>query len=303
MMASKVEQHFDAICELVASGVTIRDALASRPEFPAHPTFKCYAYHVDHPNRRKQLAAAQENAKLTRSKAYRPTRHTEAQYDRCLKIISESDPSVPVRDLDYEDGPGYTGLFARGKLDPEFQKRFDAAKSASGRVWGGRQATYSDNDYDRAVALIKQIGLVRYNSLREEVGLPHHCMLHRRSHADHAYGRRYRSVTAIMHREAASENHKSSLLADSLYGRVNKSVSRVIDPDARQDIVSDIVTAVLSGVITEEEIESRCVEYVASHNRRFNRFKCASMDAPIYDHSSFNLLDRLTTDPAESWGY
>src|SRR6476660_1744910 len=93
--ASKVEQHFPAILELIASGVPITRALKADPTFPGKPTFTTFVFHPDHPDRRRRLEDAQLQGKQLRSWS----NYTEEQFDRSLGIVEASDLSIHLKHL------------------------------------------------------------------------------------------------------------------------------------------------------------------------------------------------------------
>jgi hypothetical protein len=295
---SKVAPHFDAILALVAGGMPIVTALTSRPEFPQREQWKAYAYYKGAPERRARAEAAKAAGKAIRdARGFTLQHYTEEQYERSLQIISDNFGTRMIK-LKYAGGPGHTMLYMRSKRDAEFAERFKRAKT--GRHRAVRERTYSDDDYDRAVALIKQIGVGAYRD-REPEGLPHHSVVWRRSHTDAAFGRRYAAATAVSQIPQRGEKRRSALLSNDLYAQVNRAVSKTLDPDAREDVISDIVEAVLSGRVAEADIAAKCTEFVTAHNRLFSKYRNRSIDAPIIDGRALNILDRLTTDSVASW--
>jgi hypothetical protein len=307
-MASKVEKHFGAILDLVASGLPIERALKSRPEFPIKATWKCYAYDKRFPERRARLNEASEQGRIEQAKRYKSTVYSDADFDRSLKIIFNSDPDIRLVDLEFGNGPGYATVCTRARREPEFDRRFTIAKRD--RRHGGRDPKYSDEDYERALALVKRVGVRGLKKDGDSLNLPCRERLHNRSNNDQQFARRYQnalsaaSLTRIAYR-APSQHYdqlKSSLLSNSLYSQISRRVSPFVDPDSREDIISDMVADVLSGDLAEDEIAARCASYVRQHNRQLARHRVVSIDVPIFDSKSQNILDRLTTDPVESWG-
>lgn len=296
---SKVEPHFAAILALVATGMSIEAALRSRPEFPIKATWKSYVYDRRFPKRRMRVERAAASGKAIRkARGFTLQHYTEEQYERSLQIISDNF-GTPMIKLSFAGGPGHTMLYMRSKRDAEFAERFKLAKTGRHRAF--RERTYTDDDYDRAVVLIKQIGVTAYRDNGPE-GLPHASVVWRRGLTDPAFARRYQAATAISQLRV-SEELRSSLLSNDLYAKVSRSVPNKLGPDARDDVISDIVEAVLSGEITEDEIAVECARFVTDHNRSFSRFKDVSLDAPLYDDSARNLLVGLTTDAAHHWGH
>ena len=297
-MTSKVEQHFAAILALVADGMSIKAALRSRPEFPMKATWKSYAYDNRFPERRERAEAANAAGKAARAaRGFTLQHYTNDQYERSLQIISDNF-GTPMIKLNLAGGPGHTMLYMRSKRDAAFAERFKIAKT--GRHRAIRQCIYSDDDYDRAVLLIKQIGVTAYRNTEPE-GLPHHSVVWRRGLNDPAFARRYQAATAVSQAPQRGEKSRSALLSNDLYAQVNRAVSKTLDPDAREDVISDIVEAVLAGRVSETEIAAKCTEFVTAHNRSFSKYRNRSIDAPIIDGRALNILDRLTTDSVALW--
>jgi hypothetical protein len=310
-MPSKLEPHFEAILALIAGGISIEAALRSRPEFPIKATWKSYAYDNRFPERRIRLETAQAEGKGKQS--FKFQFFTEADYERSLRLIRDNFPT-PMNRLKFDGCPGYTGLFARSKSDPEFAKQFKEAKE--GRKWGGRAPTYNDSNMMEAIAILKQQGVTVYRQKRPE-GFPSYDVLWERSRRDPEFAKIFsnavetvwikrRRDTEIRNRHKVAERKRTasvsfgeqlrtSLLADDLYGRVNRAVNRRIDPDAREDIVSDIVEAVLSGEVHYDEIERVAREFVTAHFRLHSSLKTKSLDAKVYDNNDLALIDQAST--------
>jgi hypothetical protein len=296
-MASRVEPYFATILALVSGGMSINSALASQPDFPNKANWKYYAYDRRFPERRERAEAANRAGKAARAGrgfAAKLQRYSEEDYSRSLLIIASSHAAVPMVDLTFDGVPGYTMLHRRSLTDPAFGKRFAAAKG--GRKHGGRSAIYSEADLETAAAIIQSDGLDSYK--RTAGGhLPCHSQLWKRAKRDPGFAAVYGlAVKGLRNRRQAERS------SDNLYARVNGAVPSRMDPEARDDVISDIVEAVLAGRLAEDQITARCAEFVAAHNRMFSRFNAVSLDAPIFDDRSHSMLDNLTTDPACQWG-
>ena len=297
---SKVEPHFAAILDLVTSGLSINAALASSPEFPIKATWKSYAYDKRFPERRARAEAANVAGKAVRdARGFTLQHYTEAQYELSLQVISDNF-GTPMIKLNYAGGPGHTMLHMRSKRDAEFAARFKLAKT--GRHRAIRERTYSDDEYDRAVGIIKRIGVTAYGEHSKDEALPHKSIVWRKGNTDAAFRRRYAAATAVAQIPQRGEKSRSVLLSNELYAQVNRAVSKKLDPDAREDVISDIVEAVLAGRIAEADIAAKCSEFATAHNRLFSKYRNKSLDAPIFDDRALNILDRLTTDAVHQWG-
>lgn len=318
MGSSMVEQHFDAIVALVAGGMSIPKALASNPAFPKQQTFKWFAYHKGFPERGRRVAEAQAEGKAVRDQTYRVQHYTEAQYERSLSILHGT-PEVRIADLNFEGGPGYTGLWARAHDDQQFAARFDEARSTRRR--GGRAKTYAETHYADALVIIRRDGLIAYRAART-AGMPCHATLWKNSRRDADFAQDYRSShkaiwdarrlarRAKQHQEKIDRDRRrelrvgdifrQALNANDLYHRVSQAVPRRMEDDIREDVISDMIEAVSSGEIEVWEIEDCVGEFVSEHNRRFSRLQYASLDAPIPGNAAGSLQDLLTTS---EWSY
>ncbi|MGY4572595.1 hypothetical protein [Bradyrhizobium sp. USDA 3256] len=298
-MVSKVEQYFDEILALVEGGMTIKEVLQSRPEFPPKPTFKSYVYGPpDRPaDRRARLEAAKATGKAARAGHYKVLHLTEQQYERSLEIVFASDPSISLQNLDYEGGPKYSALHNRALRDAQFAKRLTVAMKD--RKWGGRECTYTDTQIDQAIGIIRAEGHARYRESHKQRGLPHYGQILRRAVGDPILLRRYQNAVSAWV-DTSGELHRTSLLANDVYGTVEAAVSRHLDRTDRDDIISDLVEQVISGQIHLEQVASLATEFTRRHDRMFSRHRNRSLDEPVFKGSR---IDSVSADVPETWGY
>lgn len=74
------------------------------------------------------------------------------------------------------------------------------------------------------------------------------------------------------------ESRVSALNADKLFALASKHVSSSLPPWKRDDIIADMVIAMLEGRLAAEDITKKAKEYVSDYNRRFNDFMAVEFD-------------------------
>jgi hypothetical protein len=313
-----IATHFDEILAMVAAGHPLERVLRSDPKFPSKPGFQCFLKHPKHPDRRQRLKAAQSQGK---EHPVPTTFYSEEHFDHSLNVIEGSDQKIRLRDLRIEGGPSYRTLCVRAEREPEFAARLKAAQGQRRR--GGGHHKYFEENYNNAISLIKKTSLAFYKRVARDRGLPCTRTVWVNTTKNHEFRTRYgaavevavsselrRSRTERLARKQEwrakkhAQHPKTALLSNDLYQRVNATIPKGLEPETREDVISDVILAVLSGEIGDHEIATRCAEFVKRHNRNFSPYETTSLDAPIFDGpKSSNMLDHLTTDPVAYWGY
>jgi hypothetical protein len=88
----------------------------------------------------------------------------------------------------------------------------------------------------------------------------------------------------------------------SVVRRIRKAVGRALAPDVIEDIVADMMVAVLEGSLPLAEIEAEARRYGNRVLERFaSKFGPRSLDQEIGDGEGFTLLDTLVDDSSSSW--
>lgn len=83
------------------------------------------------------------------------------------------------------------------------------------------------------------------------------------------------------------EQFRAALSQDEIYAAVNAAVPRHLPPFMREDVVSDLILAMLDGAIIVEDIKAEAKRQVTAYNRAYSTW-APSLDAPIGD-GSFTL--------------
>jgi hypothetical protein len=79
--------------------------------------------------------------------------------------------------------------------------------------------------------------------------------------------------------------------------RISAAVSRNLSRDHRDDVIADMVEAILTGKLKHEDIARRAGEFVAVRFKSdHDRYGDLSLDIPVYVDGNATLLDRLSTE-------
>lgn len=88
---------------------------------------------------------------------------------------------------------------------------------------------------------------------------------------------------------------KGDLSGNSLFSRINELVPRGIQPTIRDDIISEIVVAALSGDFDVNEIEKHVPRYIARQISQFqSKYGPVSLDAARFDDGDRTLHDTVS---------
>ncbi|MBE0563629.1 MAG: hypothetical protein IH622_22815 [Ochrobactrum anthropi] len=90
------------------------------------------------------------------------------------------------------------------------------------------------------------------------------------------------------------EYMKRALLAEPIYAQVHKIVPYKYPRDVRDDIIMEIVLAILEGTHTVESAAKNLSKFVPGHHR--DSFKQVSMDAPVAGTDNLRIGDRIAAD-------
>lgn len=295
-MSSKVEPYFDEIIALVADGVSVASALKRRPEYPALATWKLYAFDKRFPDRRRRLEEAQaQGSSEGRSARYAEEIIALVESGKTIGEALASNPNYPAR-----------SKFRLYTLKhPEIEKRLDAAqrkRSIAAPVFDavvhdvslGKSVTKALAELPRQVSMTalqrllhnnperaKALRLARYSAsriVRDRQATPRTPPLVRRDKRDHQFDR--------------------ALYSNELYRTVDAAVPKHIESTIREDVVADIIVAILSEEITADEIGVRVKKLSAGYFKA-DRFRNPSLDAPAMPGAKMTIADTACPDLAE----
>lgn len=105
-----------------------------------------------------------------------------------------------------------------------------------------------------------------------------------------------RSGRDIDTRPPIGEELKRILGQNALYVAASAAVPAHYPQHVRDDVIGEIVLAVLEGFIDENEIAARAKDFVSSYWRQRDLWQTLSLDAPIPGHDKGTYIDRLV-DP------
>lgn len=90
------------------------------------------------------------------------------------------------------------------------------------------------------------------------------------------------------------EYMKRALLAEPIYAQVDRIVPHKYPRDVRDDIIMEIVLAILEGTHTVESAAKNLSKFAPGHHR--DSFKHVSMDAPVPGTDNLRIGDRIAAD-------
>lgn len=138
-------------------------------------------------------------------------------------------------------------------------------------------------------------------------GLPCRDLIKYKRRRDEAFDARFKAVANLKRKRAGrpdpappkpvyrSGQLRSALLRDPFFAAAYAAMPRTLDPDIKNDVVADIVLAVLSGAIHVSEIATQAQNYIRDHNRRFARADVSSLDVRVGRNEREALSEILTS--------
>lgn len=94
------------------------------------------------------------------------------------------------------------------------------------------------------------------------------------------------------------EAFTAQLMGNELYAAVSSKVSRSFRPDVRDDIIMEIILAVLEGIETVESATKNARRFAPDAYKE-DGFKNISASTPIYGSDGLTIMDTLTNDRSE----
>lgn len=96
--------------------------------------------------------------------------------------------------------------------------------------------------------------------------------------------------------EAVGVALKRVLNSNELFRAVNQAVSANLPPHVRDDVIQNMILAILEGELTLSEVRSKSRQYLRDYDRATERWKTVSVDQTIAGTEDLKLLDRLSTE-------
>lgn len=88
---------------------------------------------------------------------------------------------------------------------------------------------------------------------------------------------------ALSRRQAAAATTRRRLLESEVYAAADKAVGRGYPPDVREDLVSEIMLAILDGSVALGDVKSAAPRIISAYWRGRDTYRCESMDAFVFD--------------------
>ncbi|KIZ41441.1 MULTISPECIES: hypothetical protein [Rhodopseudomonas] len=311
--------HADEILKLIEGGMSARRACASDSRFPSRGSFVAALRYNPDLELRYDLALARRE---------RPHAKALAAFDEIERRIIAGGAILQILNSDRTRFPDYTAFAKFLKTHPEFDARYRAAgRTRQAGPNALRQGpAYSANELRRAATALMLSnargevhtsrlapgGIHTQSLLRARFRNPEllvaveSAVVARRTRLHLVNGRPKidpanvrlvaPSTMTVRGLMLAGERHAAALSQNDLWRRAVAVLPRALDRDARDDIASAIVLAILEGAIDISMIASEAQRLLTIHNReRFDPNR-KSLDAPIGADSAFSLADVLSNN-------
>jgi hypothetical protein len=288
--------HFDAIVALIESGMSIRAACDSNPDFPKQSAIEKFV--ARHPERQARLRAAIEKRESgDAATGYTGRQFTDADYESALATIAAGRHRNSADSLTV-DHPGQRMILDRATRDPAFGARYKAALA-------GRHdpCRFADAAYDLALRHLRRIDKsIQTLALGLSSDLPNLETIYRRCNVDPEFAGQFDKMLAdrTAARRAATPRRETWLLRKSLalnelYVAAMSAVGSRFPMEIREEIAAEIIVAVLGGDIEQSEIRARAPEFVRQHFRGFGRFISLDRRVRLSDEDDISFADSFTT--------
>lgn len=297
------------VLPLIRSGATVADACRNNPHSP-DPTviFGLLKKRPELKLKLDQAVADREAMKV----ANRLPPLSDDQIERIMAAVSNGALIKEAFAATSNRSSSELRVFLRSR--PDLKARLNTAvaeREASNRA-RGRQAvvekrTWSDADYDAALDAIRNH---RGRSIHDVLGnnLPTYNGIWDRSRRSVGFAERFRDAIGEQmawrrttyakqpKRIYQQETLRRGLNENELYREASKLFHRGMDPDLRDDLISNVVTAVLAGELPRDELAVRGAAVGWHHHRKLNGRQMDTLDRPAYDNAKISLLDTITGD-------
>lgn len=255
----------------------------------------------------------------------RARRFSEAEYDLSLEAYGQY-LGVAERFEAPAGCPRYNSMVARGIRDHGFAARFRAARlrrlrSLCENGVPGRQNGYLPGQYDAYLEAIRASNCRTKSEFKHQarVDIPTWWTAQNEAGRNPEYAERLQSALVAKGWEKGKRSAptqararrtikpakpllpagqlRGQLFFDELYSASYAAVSkRGLFENDRDDVISDMIEAVLRGSMHEDEIGGRAKEFVTAHNRRSETYKFRSLDQTVSEDSDTAFIDLVTAD-------
>lgn len=92
------------------------------------------------------------------------------------------------------------------------------------------------------------------------------------------------------------ERFRTALTQNDIYAAINRAVPLRLPAHVRDDVLGEMVLAVLEGELDLDAVPAKAREYLRRYDRASERWKLVSLDAPIAGTDDLRLNDTLSTE-------
>jgi hypothetical protein len=287
-LASKAEIHYEAIRDLIASGMTDSEALARDPDYPPLSTWSGWL--TRHPDRKAEIVSL------------RPGRATPgidaiaANFDAMLALVEQGHSP--------ESAGKVLGVFGRKlhdylRANPDKRPAYVAAVKRRERGPNRRgtkisvapkRKRWTVDQFDAAVAFIlRHVDLDLEGALRS-ANLPSTMTMYHRANRNPAFRKRFYNAMAshtaqcaYLHGAESDEPNLllGELLKNDLFAAAFNRFKKF--HEVRYDLVQEFVLAVLEGRLTKADLKNTKAMRDIRKRALGSSFEFQSLDAPAYD--------------------
>jgi len=284
--APKAEKCFEAMKAAIASGMSDRQAYMTVPGAPSSAAWTRYLQ--NHPERAAEIAAVRH------AKGKPSLDRIASNFEAMLSLIAEGRSAVEAgREL----GINGDRLTEYIRANPGKRPAYAAAMKKRAKLLGirsvpvTRRKSFTADEFDKALELIKSLPGAGWPEALRRAGLPANGSLQHRARRDPAFRARLTRVLAehaavIFHQRYQRDGDApnlllASLMRDQLFAKLYARFKRYVD--SRFDMVGEAYAAILSGEMTFDDLKSKKPANLITKRAIGNGLALTSLDAPARD--------------------
>ena len=113
--------------------------------------------------------------------------------------------------------------------------------------------------------------------------------------------KRHAARAAAAHEPSPRHVFDKMLSHNAIYRAVKAVVPASLPPITRDDVIGDMVLAVLEGDLAMNDLKARAKTFVKEHWRMFGTLRDVSFDAQLFSDGRSTLGDRVSGHGADYW--
>lgn len=243
--------------------------------------------------------------------------HRDALMAAALKFVASG--GQPSKLTGVPDTLGSAALHRLVATSPEFAAAYEAALEAGGGRRGARAIYDRALDWDAAFDAFGDGQSIEvacdapgrpspaqwFHRQRNDAGFRSRVEVERKRLRKAAEIRRdARQTERQRQREAErteraiplGERFRTALTQNEIYAAINRAVPLRLPAHVRDDVLGEMVLAVLEGALDLDAVQAKAREYLRRYDRASERWKLISLDAPIAGTDDLRLIDTLSTE-------